>query len=268
MKPLADYHVHTGFCPHAVGQIREYITAALEKGLREVGFCDHLPLVGTAEKDYTMSRDDLSRYVDEVMAARSEYRSEIVVTLGIEADFFPGFEEKTRELIHQYPFDFICGSIHFIDGWAFDKNEAKSDWQALDVEDIYARYIALLGDAAKTGFFDFLGHVDLVKKFGYRPQRFLAEEWRRLALILKQTGVAIEINSSGLRKEAQEIYPSPAVLQIFHAHDVSIVFGSDAHAPDEVGMDFEACRQLALAAGYREAILFQKRQAVKTYCLS
>ena len=87
MRQLVDYHVHTGLCPHATGQMREYIAVALERGLTEIGFCDHLPLVATAEKNYTMSRDDLDTYVGEVAALRNEYRDDISIKLGIEADF-------------------------------------------------------------------------------------------------------------------------------------------------------------------------------------
>ena len=109
-----------------------------------------------------------------------------------------------------------------------------------------------------------MAHVDLVKKFGHRPSSDMQAEVQATAEAFKADEVAIEINSSGLRKPVKEIYPDLASLKIYCAAGVPITFGSDAHAPDEVGMDFEKSAELARQAGYKEYVLFKNRRIEKT----
>ena len=115
--------------------------------------------------------------------------------------------------------------------------------------------------------FDILGHVDLVKKFDFHPTEDMTAEIEENAHVFKKTGLVIEINSSGLRKPAKEIYPSLHDLKIYCAKGVPITFGSDAHQPKDVGCDFDKSRDLAIAAGYTEYVLFEKRKITRTVSL-
>jgi histidinol-phosphatase (PHP family) len=108
-----------------------------------------------------------------------------------------------------------------------------------------------------------MGHVDLVKKFGHRASADLTPEVERTADAFKKSGVTVEINTSGLRKPVNEIYPSLQVLKIYRGHDVPITFSSDSHDPRDVGKDYDKARELALAAGYKEYSVFKQRKTVK-----
>ena len=105
-----------------------------------------------------------------------------------------------------------------------------------------------------------MGHVDLVKKFGHRSSEDLTETIRDTAGVFRETGVTIEINTSGLRKPVKEIYPNIEVLKIYRSAGVPIMFGSDAHAPGDVGADFDKAEALAKEAGYSEYLVFKKRR--------
>jgi histidinol-phosphatase (PHP family) len=70
----------------------------------------------------------------------------------------------------------------------------------------------------------------------------------------------VELNTSGLRKDCHEIYPSPRIVQMAAQLGVPITFGSDAHAPAEVGLNFAEAVQLARSAGYTRYSRFTKRQ--------
>ncbi len=117
---------------------------------------------------------------------------------------------------------------------------------------MWVDYLELVGEAAESGLFTILGHLDLVKKFGYRPSRTLDVELDRVVERIAQAGVLIEINTAGLHRPAQEAYPSPDILRRLCAAGVAITFGSDAHRPEEVGRDFAHAVDLARAAGYEE----------------
>lgn len=267
MNPVCDYHIHTPLCGHAVGQPDEYTAKAIEVGLEEIGFSDHAPLLTHDAPDLTMHMGQLSEYHKMIEDARERCRDKLVVKVGIEADFIPGYEEQTKALLEKYPYDYVIGSIHFIKEWGFDNPAEKQDWQYKDVDQVYHDYYDLLQQSAECGLFDILGHVDLVKKFGHRPQENLKEEIETTAEVLKEVGVVVEINTAGLRKPVKEIYPALNVLKIYNKFGVPITFGSDAHEPLEVGFAYPKAVELAKAAGYKEYVTFKQRSIDRTLAL-
>ena len=128
---------------------------------------------------------------------------------------------------------------------------------------MYRDYYKLLRQSAESGLFDIMGHVDLVKKFGHRSTEDLTQEVERTAESFKRSGVTVEVNTSGLRKPVNEIYPSLDVLKIYCGHQVPITFSSDSHDPEDVGRDYDKARALALAAGYKEYSVFKQRKTAR-----
>ena len=133
------------------------------------------------------------------------------VKLGLEVDYVPGREDETRALLAPYPWDYLLGSVHFIDGLAVDGEPRLVD--EVGVESAWGRYFEALARAAHSGLFDSLSHPDLVKIFGLRPPpEVVAGLYARLADCAAQAGVAIEISTAGLRKRVAELYPAADLL--------------------------------------------------------
>lgn len=261
MEPRIDYHMHTFLCGHASGKPEDYAEHALRLGLQEIGFSDHAPLVSHDDPSITMSFDELPHYHEMLEALKTQYaKKKLSIKIGIEADFIPGYEEKTKAILDAYPYDYVLGSVHFIGELAFDNPKQKDRLKTSNIDKVYSDYHTLLRKSAASGLFDIMAHVDLVKKFGDRPTKDMAAEIKETASIFKKSGVVIEINASGLRKPVKEIYPSLTDLLIYCQAGVPVTFGSDAHAPDEVGSGFKDALALAKKAGYREYVLFDKRK--------
>jgi histidinol-phosphatase (PHP family) len=258
----ADYHMHTPLCGHAVGEPEEYVEQALRIGLEEVGFSDHAPLVSREDARYTMNLLQLPEYHAMMERVKKRFKK-FTIKVGLEADYVPGYEPKTKNILDGYDYDFVIGSVHFIDNWAFDDPDEKVKWKDKDVDRIYHDYYQLLRRSAESGLFDIMGHVDLVKKFDYHPAEDMTGEVEATAKVFKKAGVAVEINSSGLRKPVNEIYPSLSVLKLYQKAGVPITFASDSHDPKDVGRDFDQAADLAKAAGYSEYLLFKKRKIEK-----
>ncbi len=258
---MVDYHIHTSRCGHAIGEMTDYVREAISCGLDEIGFNDHLPLNGDSGKGQglSMSLDELPNYINEVTELRKLF-PEIKIKLGIEADYTPDSESYTRELLAKYDFDYVMGSVHYIGKWAFDNPVERDKWDSKDVDLVYKEYFELLRKSARASLFDIIGHCDLVKKFGNRPNNQISQDVSDTAKVFRECGVAIEINTSGLRKPVNEIYPSSNILKIYREYDIPIVFGSDAHAPDDVGRDFDKAVLLAGQAGYEEFVKFENRK--------
>ena len=210
-----------------------------------------------------MDHSELAQYHRMIENVRGEYSGRLSIKVGIEADFLPGYEEKTRAMLANYPYDYVYGSVHYINEWGFDNPDERERWDKTDINQIYRAYYALLRKSAESRLFDIMAHVDLVKKFGYRAIQDMSEQVHETARVFKMHGVAIEINTSGLRKEVQEIYPSLDVLKIYAQEKVDLTFGSDAHLATDVGRDFNLAVELALAAGYQDYVLFSNREIEK-----
>ncbi len=251
MKPaLPDYHTHTVRCGHAEGQAADYVEAARRAGLLALGVADHLPLLPEPDPELSMPLCELPEYVAEVLSLKVLYPD--YVLLGIEADYRRETVGEVASLLSSQPFDYVIGSVHFVRDWAFDDPRQVDRYVGREIDALWVDYLELVGEAADTGLFTIVGHLDLVKKFGYRPDRALDRELERLVARIARAGMLVEINTAGLRKPAKEAYPSLHILRLLREAGVSITFGSDAHRPAEVGEGFDQAKALAQEAGYRE----------------
>jgi histidinol-phosphatase (PHP family) len=262
--PLVDYHVHTARCGHASGAMERYVEHAIEAGLSELGFSDHLFAywvpTGRRDPELSMAEWEHDFYIQDVERCRARYRSDITIRLSTEADFVPGHEAQLASILRRYDWDYVIGSVHFIDDWGFDDSRNLAGFDHWDIDALYARYFGLVGASAETGLFDTIGHSDLVKKFGHRAVADQTMAYAALAERLARAGVCAEVNTGGLRKPVGEAYPHPDLLRAYHAAGVPATFGSDAHAPTEVAADLTSACALMRNAGYTEFVCYAGRQ--------
>ncbi|MCF8010384.1 MAG: histidinol-phosphatase HisJ family protein [Clostridiales bacterium] len=245
---LIDYHLHTARCGHARGTMEEYVNAARAKGIVEIGFADHIPMYWLPEEErdpeLAMTMNELPEYVNEVEDLRERFK-DITIWLGIEADYIPGEEEKLKQILFNYPFDYVLGSVHYIDGWGFDNPSQVKKYSYMDIEKLYYKYFALLKQAARSKLFDIMAHPDLIKKFGYVPRQNINNLYRETSSVFKNAGVKVELNTSGLRAPVGEIYPHYLFVQECINQGIKFTLGSDAHSPEDVGKDLDKAVQLA-----------------------
>lgn len=242
--------MHTPLCRHASGEPVDYARRAVELGLTEIGFSDHSPMKQDGFDDWRMLERQLNEYVEKVRKAQRDF-PQLTIRLALEVDYLPGHEEWIRDLASRHPWDYFIGSVHYVsEDWAVDNPNKLSEWRHRDADEVWAIYFERLTRAAETGFFEIIGHADLPKKFGHRPTRDCSPLYERFLVAARKHNCAIELNTAGLRKDCKEIYPSRQLLELAHRHGVPITFGSDAHAPGEVGMDFAAAIELARSVGY------------------
>jgi histidinol-phosphatase (PHP family) len=258
--------------------IDRYVEAALARGVTELGFTEHLyrcvesePVLGSAWKEdpnpglveqmaeslrveRTLSLD---RYVELILDAKARG---LPVKLGLEVDFVPGTEERVMELLAGYPFDYLVGSIHWIGAWRFMGPRAPEEYLRRGVDVAFEEYFALETALAASGMVDVLGHADVIKVAGFIPDGDLAPLYEPVVAAAARTGTAVEVSSGGLRREAAEVYPSPAFLRLFKQAGVPITLASDAHRPADAGWGHDEVVAAARAAGYVDHLRFGARQ--------
>lgn len=262
---MIDMHMHTRRCGHASGTPREYLDAGAAAGVATLCFTDHLPLPEDTPHalEYAMPAGQFPEYVWDIrtLAAESAAVAGPEVLLGVEADWIDGRQDEIRRMTKEHPLDLVLGSVHFIDGWAFDDPDLTDRYAEWDIANLWDRYFATLAEAAHSGLFDVMAHPDLVKKFGFLPEADPAEWYERTAEVFADSGVAYEVNTAGLRKPCAELYPAAGLLRAAVRRGVPVTCGSDAHKPDEVGAGMDQARKALLAAGYRSMVVFRGRVA-------
>lgn len=255
----ADYHMHTPLCRHAVGEPTEYAAHAVQLGLKEIGFSDHDPMIRDDYDDWHMQIAELDTYVANVQQARDDH-PDLVIKLALEVDYLPGHEDWIRELADRHPWDYFIGSVHYVsDSWDLDNPKKISEWRERDPYEVWSAYFERLCMAASSGLFNIIGHTDLPKKFCFYPKEDCGELFSNFLRTARESGVAIELNTAGLRRDCKEVYPSRRILEMAFEAGVPITFGSDAHAPGEVGMDFLRAVELARNVGYTHWCRFSQR---------
>ncbi len=175
---IVDYHMHLRKPESGPGgsysadYAEEYVSHARGVGVDEIGFTEHIfkfrESKGLWQLEWMRERctDGLDDYVDAVQEAKSRG---LPVKLGLEVDYFPGIERELVELLEPYPWDFLLGSVHFVDGFAVDQEPGLV--HRIPVGEAWRRYFVWLRDAARSGLFDCLSHPDLIKFFGMRAIR-------------------------------------------------------------------------------------------------
>ncbi len=256
---MNDYHLHSYLCKHGEGRIRDYVEAALAKGLREIGFAEHMPVPGLYDPDGRMTIEEFPVYLHDVAEAQRSY-PDIKIRLGIEAEYMPSRLDFIRDFLAQHPFDFVIGSVHFLDDWDFTNPAHAHRFPDYGVDETFRAYYRLLAKAAASGLYDVIGHFDIPKKFGHVPAQDLSEEIERALQIIKKENLALDVNTSGLRKPVREIHPSPAILRRAFALGIPIVIGSDAHHPKEVAHHFAETCTVIREIGYQQACTFAQRK--------
>jgi histidinol-phosphatase (PHP family) len=176
-------------------------------------------------------------------------------------DYIPGQEDWIRKLIARHPWDYVIGAVHYVsDSWDLDNPKRISEWKNRDPFQVWTTYFERLTMAAESGFFDIIAHADLCKKFCFYPKEDCTHLFGTLLEATKRRGLAMELNTAGLRKDCKEIYPSPQIVKMAAEIGVPITFASDAHAPGEVGANFQDAVALARSVGYTEWCRFTKRR--------
>ena len=249
-----DLHNHTVLCNHATGTVDEYVQSAIAKNTEYFGFSDHAPM--KFDPEYRMRFDQIPLYEQWIHEAKEKYSDQITILCGYEVDYLQGYMD---EHILNKKCDYLIGSVHFIDEWGFDNPEFIGRYHGLDMDQLYQRYFDLIASMAKFGKFDIVGHLDLLKVFGFLPSKDIRLLARDAIKAIKEANMVVELNVSGFRKPIKEAYPSGPLLELCAEYQIPITFGSDAHRSDQVGLYSDEITKLARLYGYDECAIFNNR---------
>jgi len=252
---IVDLHNHTPRCNHAEGTPQEYIKQALTCKTKFFGFADHAPM--DFDPKYRMSFHEMDSYEKEIKTLQEIYRDKITILLGYEVDYLENHMDKR---VLEADVDYLIGSVHFIEKWGFDNPEFIGRYESENIDDIWKKYFLAVENMAKSGYFDIVGHLDLIKVFKFMPTCNITELAHNALVAIKKADMVLELNVAGYRKPIGEAYPSKELLEKAFKMGIPITFASDAHTPQQVGLYNDAITSLAKEVGYTECVYFIKKQ--------
>jgi histidinol-phosphatase (PHP family) len=233
-------------------------------GLDEAGLSDHYVITPDGSRmSWSMPVDALDAYVEAVQNAAGEAGEELIVRLGIEADYYPETHDVLESVLASQPFDYVIGSVHRLDGFPID--DTAEPWERLtqpECDDIIRRYWIRLREMAESGLFDIAAHLDLTKKFGFRPSIDISSEMSAALNAIAASDMAVEINTAGWFVPALEVYPEESILRGCFDREIPVIITSDAHAPENLIRGFDRAVRYAWDMGYRSIASYSGRQRI------
>ena len=259
-----DFHNHTARCLHATGKMEAYVEQALARNISEFGFSDHSHwMLHSRGQRYAMLAEEQDDYVADVRRLQERYNHggerPFHIRLGLEMDFIPSRLEVAREVIRNYEWDYLIGSVHNI---GFEKLQTPQMYDSWRIEDICEFYFHSVRMMILERFCDIVGHLDLPKKMGWMPDGGMLRYVEPLIPDLRASGLAVEINTSGLDNPAHSFMPARDVVEALATNDIPLILGSDAHAPAQVGRYFDKAMEELKEIGVKELVRFEKRQMI------
>lgn len=245
---MIDGHVHIERGNYTLDWINEFVKYALERGISEIYLLEHSYRFKEFVKVYesiacynefqrswlnekmTLSLNNYISLISEVR--KSEFP--LKIKFGLEICYIEGTETIVKDVLNNFNWDFITGSVHWIDGWGYDHK--KEFWKNKDVDKLYKRYYEIMKDLIKSGLFNTVAHPDAIKCFDYYPSFDLTEIYSEIADMLNEYDMNAE-QSAGLflNYGYHELGMNRKMYDIFRQKNVQMYPASDAHRPEDTG---------------------------------
>ena len=237
---IANYHAHTWRCSHATGTERDYVEAALSRGLKIFGFSDHTPypFPGEYYSWFRMKPQELKDYVATVDGLRKEFQDSIEIHCGVEAEYYPTYFGDLLSMLRDGGVEYMILGQHFLD------NEIDAHYAAVETGDpeLLKRFCRQSMDAMQTAVFTYFAHPDIFRFAG--DKNLYISEMRQLCREAKSCGMPLEINLLGIEK--QKHYPNRLFWEIAGEEGCKAILGCDTHGPQMLRKTDSEVKALAI----------------------
>lgn len=246
IKLKYNYHTHTYRCGHAHGQDEEYVKNALNSGLKELGFSDHIFYPGLPQYPIRQSEEQFPDYVNCISELRDKYKKQIKIFIGFESEFFEAYEGFYRGLLEEGKIQYlILGNHCYLDETGYHwMNQDRND------KELALKYVNSVVAGIESGLFVYVAHPDLFLNSYTNDDEFRKKQIDRICEASKRCNVPLEINLEGCRKKVQAdrkfidedleqpYYPHMKFWEAAKRHKCKIIIGIDAHRPEDLSKPY------------------------------
>jgi histidinol-phosphatase (PHP family) len=259
-----DSHLHSNLSPDSDVPVDVYVQEAVAHGIAELAITDHVDFhPGDAAYAYA-SFEERERVVRQ--AAERWAEAGVAIRFGAELTYDRRFEDDIRHHVATHNYDFVIGSVHVGPDSPYRSEVVAAFVTGKTIAEIVQPYFDKVVDAARSGLFDTIGHLDFIKRYLHphvSPAQFAAvpELYEPMLRALVESGTGLEVNTSGLRQSPRETYPpQPIVARFRELGGTQVTAGSDAHRADAFAFGLEDGYRVAAGAGFRE-LMFRRGEA-------
>ncbi len=258
-KIAADIHLHTDFSSDSTASLKSMAEQAALIGLETICFTDHYDM-DFPGGDFRLQTQ---KYMETVFELKDSFRDRLEILFGVELGMQTYLSERIREYIRQYPFDYCIGSVHLLDG----KDPYCRDQYDLSDDEMLRAYLeCTLENLRVIPDVQSLGHLDYVVRYtGIAQTGYSLAEYRELIepvlKLLIERGIALELNTAGMKKGIGKPNPPVEVLRLYKELGGEMVtVGSDAHRPEFVGYRFPEAAEILENAGFAYYTVFRNKK--------
>jgi histidinol-phosphatase (PHP family) len=254
-----DYHIHSHFSADSRAPLDQMCRIAVALGIPEIGFAEHYDLHPDEDpRDWLR----LEPWLEELGRCRAEFSGRLVIRAGIEIGEPHLFRDEMNAMLARAPFDYVIGSLH----WVGRESVFDAAYFQRPAEEAFNLYFAELARMTASGGFDILGHLDVPVRTGfgfygsYDPAKYepMIREVLRNCI---EHGIALDVNTSALRRKAQVLLPGLPILRWYaEMGGKRVTLGSDAHRPEQVASHFAVALDAVRTAGLEALAQYELRR--------
>ncbi|MBR6014389.1 MAG: histidinol-phosphatase HisJ family protein [Selenomonadaceae bacterium] len=272
-----DYHMHFEYGDYDLKWVQGFFDAAKKRGLDEIGISEHTHTFPEFEKfyydDLILDNSEVGEFqkvwlktnkfkhtLKDYFDFMAELQKNHAVKIGIEVCNFKN-QSAVKKILDDWDFDYIIGSVHFLWGWGYDASKIKNEWTRHDLKEIYEEYTREVEKLAESKIYDILGHPFNIRLFKNFPDFEVTEYLERVAVALKKSDMAVDVNTgTKYRYPVEEISPYADFMKVAAAYELPITINSDAHQPEDCGKFHDEAVEYVKTFGYKKISQFTKRK--------
>ncbi len=236
---MIDYHIHTQFSKDARQTMECVCKQAVGMGLKEICFTDHCDLNPSGQYfDFDL---DYTEYTEEYARCKEIYGDKIIMKKGLEIGLQSRLLDKIEEFLKDKHFDFVLGSIHYVDRIDLFK---ENFYKSRSKKEAFTEYLCEVYECiSHFDDFDCLGHLDVIRRYcPYDDKSMPLDEYsdiiNKILCVLVDKGKGLEANIAAARYDLGNTEPSEDILKRYRElNGKYITLGSDSHTPDQFAID-------------------------------
>lgn len=238
---MFDCHIHTKYSTDSKLEIENTIKRTQNMGIGAT-ITEHMDINYPKPNEFIFDVEDYFKQYEKFRNPE--------LFLGIEMGMMPSALAKSKSLADNYPFDYVIGSVHLVQGTdLFDKEFYRNRTK----EEVYSQYLDTILNSIKAyDFIDCLAHIDYISRYAqFSDKELYYEEYKeKIDAILKElanTEKALEINTKRFHEKSAVENMKNIYKRFYELGGKLVVLGSDAHIEEAIGKNIKLAKELANA---------------------
>lgn len=259
---MKEFHCHSFFSVDSEEEPRKICETAIARGITHLTITDHIDHYPVPSPNvFTFDPDDYFALWKDL---QKEYADDLNLQIGVEVGLQPTMCEENDRFVDSYPFDFVIGSIHAVEGKDIFLDKFLKLYPP--TEALHRYYDDMYYCVKNTKNFDILGHIDYIDRY-FEDKSAIPDydqflpKIKEMLQVLIDTHRGIELNTASLRKGLTYMNPKPSILKAYRDLGGEIIsIGADAHFAKDLAANYDDAVKLLQTLGFKKLSYYKDRK--------